>query len=243
MGWFGWRNAKAPAAGEPALSAPQALAAELAKRIPQYIDRADRGDVPYPACKQPVSSAADVHAAWDHTRLEAMRYLVMLPGSGFDLLAEPARQSEIFEAFLRQQPHDDTVIDFTGSAMSDIAIAVFAGFNWLSQCAVLAGVERQNFSGTLQRFRKLVVLGQQWWDTDGAGPRCRQMLDNGERPPLMLYLVWTDYTRLAKQIAAAALDRAIDRGAASANVDALVQTIAHLEQADEPADLLLGKIR
>jgi hypothetical protein len=243
MSWFGWRDTKAPAAGEPALSAPQALAAELAKRIPQYIDRADRGDVPYPACKQAVSSAADVRAVWDHTRLEAMRYLVMLPGSGFDVLAEPARQSEMLEAFLRQQPHDDTVIDFTGSAMSDIAIAVFAGFNWLSQCAVLAGVERQNFSGTLQRFRKLVVLGQQWWDTDGAGPRCRQMLENGEKPPLMLYLVWTDYTRLAKEIAAAALDRAIDRGAASANLDALAQTMADLQQAAEPADLLPGEIR
>src|SRR5258708_21758986 len=50
----------------------------------------------------------------------------------------------------RQQPHDDTVIDFTGSTMSDVAIAIFAGFNWLNHCAVLGAAEREKFSGTLQ---------------------------------------------------------------------------------------------
>src|SRR5437764_6128939 len=42
---------------------------------------------------------------------------------------------------------------------------------------------------------KLVVLAQQWWAMEGAGSRCRQMVQGGEKPPLMLYLVWTDYTR------------------------------------------------
>jgi hypothetical protein len=143
----------------------------------------------------------------------------------------------MLETFLRQQPHDDTVIDFSGSTMSDIAIAVFAGFNWLNHCAILAAVEREKFSGTLQHFRKLVVLAQQWWATEGAGLRCRQMIEAGEKPPLMLYLVWTDYTRLAKEIAAAALSRAIERGTAPADLDALVQTMARLQQAAEPDDL------
>jgi hypothetical protein len=129
------------------------------------------------------------------------------------------------------------VIDFTGTTMSDIAIAVFAGFNWLNHCAVLAGVERDKFSGTLHHFRKLVVLAQQWWATDGAGVRCRQMLANGEKPPLMLYLVWTDYTRLAKEVAAAVLSRAIERGPAPADLDALVQTMARLQRAVDPNDL------
>jgi hypothetical protein len=145
----------------------------------------------------------------------------------------------MLEAFLRQQPHDDTVIDFTGSTMSDIAIATFAGFNWLNHCAVLAAVEREKFSGTLQHFRKLVVLAQQWWATEGAGARCRQMLANGEKPPLMLYLVWTDYTRLAREVAAAVLSRAIERGAGSENQEALVQMMARLQQAVEPDDLLI----
>jgi hypothetical protein len=236
MGWFGWR-AKAPVADRPALSGPQAILEDLAKRVRRDVEDADQGRLTYPACKQAISSADDVRAIWDRTRLEAMRYLVMVPGREFELLAEPARQSEMLEAFLRQQPHDDTVIDFTGSTMSDIAIAIFAGFNWLNHCAVLAAVEREKFSGTLQHFRKLVVLAQQWWATEGAGPRCRQMVEAGEKPPLMLYLVWTDYTRLAKEVAIAGLSRAIERGAAPADPDALLQTMARLQRAAEPADL------
>jgi hypothetical protein len=236
MGWFGWR-AKAPVADRPALSGPQAILEDLAKRVRQDVEGADQGRLTYPACKQAISSADDVRAIWDRTRLEAMRYLVMVPGGEFELLAEPARQSEMLEAFLRQQPHDDIVIDFTGSTMSDVAIAIFAGFNWLNHCAVLAAVEREKFSGTLQHFRKLVVLAQQWWATEGAGARCRQMLANGEKPPLMLYLVWTDYTRLAREVAAAVLGRAIERGAAPADLDALAQTMACLQRAGDPGDL------
>jgi hypothetical protein len=236
MSWFGWL-AKEQVAATAAPSGPQAILEDLARRVPQYVDDADQGKVAYPACRQTISSADDVRAVWDHTRLEAMRYLVMLPRRELELLAEPARQTEMLAAFLRQQPHHDTVIDFTGSTMSDIAIAIFAGFNWLNHCAVLAAVDREKFSGTLQHFRKLVVLAQQWWTTEGAGARCRQMLANGEKPPLMLYLVWTDYTRLAREVAVATLGRAIDRGAAPAGLDALVQTMARLQQAGGPEDL------
>jgi hypothetical protein len=238
MSWFGWL-AKDQAADKAAPSGPQAILEDLARRVPQYVDAADQGKVAYPACKQTISSADDVRAVWDHTRLEAMRYLVMVPRREFELMAEPARQTEMLEAFLRQQPHDDTVIDFTGSTMSDIAIAIFAGFNWLNHCAVLAAVDREKFSGTLQHFRKLVVLAQQWWATEGAGARCRQMLANGEKPPLMLYLVWTDYTRLAREVAAAGLSRAVDRGAGPENGETLVPMMARLQQADEPDDLLI----
>jgi hypothetical protein len=236
MSWFGWL-AKDQAAEKAAPSSPQAILEDLSRRVAQYVDDADRGKVTYPACKQIVANADDVRAVWDHTRLEAMRYLMMVPGREFVLLAEPARQSEMLEALLRQQPHDDTVIDFTGSTMSDIAIATFAGFNWLNHCAILAAVEREKFSGTLQHFRKLVVLAQQWWATEGAGPRCRQMIEAGETPPLMLYLVWTDYTRLAKEVAAAGLSRAIEGGGAPAGLDALMQTRARLQHAREPGDL------
>ncbi len=232
MGWFGWR-AKDTAVQMTPPPGPQAILEELARRVPQYVDDADQGRLSYPACKQAISGTDDVHAVWAHTRLEAVRYLMLLPQREFALLAEPSRQSEMLEAFLRQQPHDDTVIDFTGSTMSDIALAIFAGFNWLSQCAVLAGVEREKFSGTLQHFRKLVVLAQQWWAMEGAGPRCRQMLEQGEKPPLLFYLVWTDYTRLSKEVTAAALGRAIERAAPS-DRDALVQAMTRLQQAEDP---------
>ena len=88
--------------------------------------------------------------------------------------------------------------------MSDLAIAIIAGFNWLNHCAVLAGADRDKFSGTLSNFRKVTGLARQWWAMEGAGERCSQMLAEGEKPPLMLYLIWTEYTRLAKEVAAAA---------------------------------------
>ena len=63
------------------------------------------------------------------------------------------------------------------------------------------------------------------------------MIEAGEKPPLMLYLVWTDYTRLAKEVAATGLSRAIERGAAPSDLDALVQTMGRLQHAGEPDDL------
>jgi hypothetical protein len=237
MNWFGWPAKDPPAdKAKAGLSGPQSILEDLAKRVPQYIEDADQGRLVYPACKRTISNADDVRTVWDHTCLEAMRYAMMVPGRGFELLGDPASQSELLNAFLRQPPHEDTVIDFTGSATNDIAIAVFAGFNWLNQCAVLTGAERDKFSGTLHHFRKLVVLAQQWWAMEGAEPRCRQMLADGEKPPLMFYLVWTDYTRLAKEIAAAALNRAIG-GAASA--EPLAQVMPRLQRADDPDDLLI----
>src|SRR4051794_28020060 len=236
MGWFGWL-AKDSAPEKPTPPGPQTTLDDLASRVPQYVEAADQGRLAYPACRHGVSSAAEARMVWDHTRLEAMRYLVMLPRREFDLLADAARQSEMLEAFLRQQPHHETVIDFTGSTMGDLAVAVFAGFNWLNHCAVLAGAERDKFSGTLQHFRKLVVLAQQWWEMEGAGPRCRQMLQGGEKPPLMLYLVWTDYTRLAKEVTVAVLGRAIDREATPNQRAALTHIMTVLQQAADPADL------
>jgi len=237
MGWFGWL-AKDPAADKTAVSGPQAILADLDKRVPQYIEDADQSRLVYPACKRTVAAPNDVRDIWDHTRLEAVRYLMMVPGRGFELLIDPASQSDLLNAFLRQPPHEDTVIDFTGSAMSDIAIAAYAGFNWLNHCAVLAGAERENFSGMLHHFRKLAILGQQWWAMEGAETRFGEMLAAGEKPPLMLYLIWTDYTRLAKEIAAAVLGRAIN-GAGAAERDALAQTMSRLQGANEPGDLLL----
>jgi hypothetical protein len=237
MGWFGWR-AKDPAPDKAVLSGPQAILEDLAKRVPQYVDDADQGKLIYPACKRTISETNDVRTIWDDTRLEAMRYVMVVPRREFELLGDPDSQSDLLNAFLRQPPHEDTVIDFTGSTMSDIAISVFAGFNWLNHCAVLAGADRGNFSGTLHHFRKLVILAQQWWAMEGAGPRCRQMLANEEKPPLMLYLIWTDYTRLAKEVTAALLNRAI-RGAASANAGVLAHTMTRLQGADDPDDLLI----
>ena len=257
MDWFGWRLSKDAAADGAAVFGLQAILQDLERRVPQYLDDVDQGRLVYPACKRTASDAhGDVRSIWDHTRLEAIRYVTMVPRREFVLLAEPARQPDMLEAYLRQRPHDDTVIEFTGSTMSDLAMAIVAGFNWLNHCAALAGVDHDKFSGTLSNFRKITGLAQQWWAMEGADERCTRMLAEHEKPPLMLYLIWTEYTRLAKEVASAAffgssIDRAIDRrrevldrelagrpdepGAAR---DELMSTMAGFESARDPADLI-----
>ena len=181
----------------------------------------------------------------------------MVPRREFELMADPSRQTEMLEAYLRQQPHEETVIEFAGSTMSDLAIAIVAGFNWLNHCAVvIAEVDRHKFSGTLNNFRKIAFLAQQWWAKEGADARCNQMLLDREKPPLMLYLVWAEYTRLSKEVASAAffgspIDRAISirratlnrelvgrDGELNAALDELTETMASFESARDPDDLI-----
>jgi hypothetical protein len=201
---------------------PEAILRDFQNRVPKYVEETDRGKLVYPACKRKLSDAgSDIGTVWDHTRLEAMRYVVMVPGKGCELLMLPSSQSEILDAYLRQQPHEDTVIDFTNSTMVNLAIAIGAGFNWLNNCALLVGVDREKSSGTLRNFRKITVQAQQWWAADGAIDRCNQMLVEGEKPPLMLYLISTEYTRLAKEVAAATC----------------ADTTTHLQRARDPIDL------
>jgi hypothetical protein len=255
MDWFGWQLPKDRAHKATAFG-PQALLQDLDKRVPQYLDDVDQGRLIYPACKRTRSDGGgDVSSIWDHTRLEAMRYVMVVPRREFELLGEPARQPELLDAYLRQRPHDDTVIEFTGATMADLAIAIVAGFNWLNHCAGLVEVNRERFSGTLGSFRKIVVLAQQWWTMEGADARYSQMLAEQKIPPLALYLVWLEYTRLAKEIASAAsfgpsIDRAIEKrreilakeftdrptelGAA---LDELRETMAGFENARDPSDL------
>jgi hypothetical protein len=140
--------------------------------------------------------------------------------------------------------------------MSDLAIATIAGFNWLNHCAVLVGADRDKFSGTLSNFRKVTALAQQWWAMEGADARCNQLLAERGRPPLMLYLIWTEYTRLAKEVAAAAcfgssIEQAIEGrreilkvelagrpDELNSALDELAATMASFESARDPDDLI-----
>jgi hypothetical protein len=262
MALFGW-GSKAKAAVDAGLDTaigdifdPPAVLRALDRIVPKYLDRVDKHDLIYPACtRKPADADGNVRAVWEHTRLEAMRYLVMVPGRDSELLIAPARQDEMIAAFLRLQPHENTVIDFTGVATEDIGAAVIAGFNWLNHCASLAGVQRDKVARTLTGFRKVVRLGQQWWETEGAGARSQQMLAERQKPPLMLYLVWSDYTRLAKEIACAAIygapvERALEKERARLGQElseqpaelraafaALSETMDRLARAEDPEDL------
>jgi hypothetical protein len=261
MGWFGRRSvgeqrpteAAIDTAGDP--FGPMAILQALDEAVPKYLASVDRGDLVYPACKRALTDVdGSARAIWEHTRLEAMRYVTMVPKRDFGLLVEPARQPEMIETFLRQPPHEKIVVDFTGTPVDDLVIAIVAGLNWLNHCAVLAGAGRGRFSGTLRNFRKIAVIAQQWWAMEGAEARCAQMLREQQKPPLMLNLVWLEYTLLAKQITIAAIYRSSiraamrDRGYLDENLaarpaepaaasDALSATITGLKNAREPDDL------
>jgi hypothetical protein len=186
------------------LDVPHALLADIEKRGKQYLDDVDNGKLVMPACKRSASDAGcDQDAIADHTRLEAFRYLLAIPRREFTLLAEPEQQAAIIDGYLRQLPHEDTVIEFTGVTNADLAIAIIAGFNWLVHCAVLAGAEPNQFYGTLRNFRRVASTAQKWWAADGAGERYAGMLQADEVPPLLLNLVWADYGRMATEIATA----------------------------------------
>jgi hypothetical protein len=235
---------------------PMALVQALDLAVPKYLASTDRGDLVYPACKRaPTDTRGTVRSIWEDTRLEAMRYVIMVPRRDIELLVEPVRQPEMVDTFLRKPPHEDTVVDFAGVPIDDLVIAITAGLNWLNHCSVLAGVGREKFSGTLRNFRKITVLAQQWWAMEGADARCAQLLRERQKPPLMLYLIWLEYTRLAKEVATAAihgpsLDQAAARDRAdltknlasrpnklAAALDALAATMTRLQSARDPDDL------
>ncbi len=204
MSWFTSSFGKVPAMPD----APHALLADIDKHGKQYLDEADNGKWVYPACKRTASDVgSDKDQVCNHTRLEAVRYLLTVPRNEFRLLAEPDSQPAILDAYLRQLPHDETVIDFTGNTMSDLAIAVIAGFNWLTHCAGIVDADRKPFSGTLNHFRRIAMAAEKWWTMEGAKERYAQLLQTQQEPPLFLYLVWADYGRLANEIAAARVGR------------------------------------
>jgi hypothetical protein len=257
---FGWKRSQKPESHSAEWTLgnffePLALLSALDRLVPRYLKETDEGRLGYPACsREPGVPDGNVRAIWEHTRLEAFRYLTMVPHRDVELLVAPARQAEMIEFFLRQAPHEETVVDFRGIPGEDYAVAIVAGMNWLDHCALLAGTAPDNFRRTRRDFRRLVTVAHRWWAIDGAGPRCDLMLANREIPPLMFYLVWQTYTRLAKDIAIASiygssLDRAIERDreklAASLNsqelpsaLAALSESMTRLKGANDPDDLL-----
>ncbi|WP_143279347.1 hypothetical protein [Bradyrhizobium ottawaense] len=259
---FGWGRSKKsvlPSAQEAIgdLFEPLTLLSALDRLLPWYLKETDEGRLVYPACKRTLNDAdGNVWAIWEHTRLEACRYVMMVPRRDVELLVGAVRQPEMMDAFLRQAPHEETVVDFKGVPVVDYPIAIIAGLNWLDHCAFIGGVDPDKFSRTRRDFRRLVVLAQQWWAIENAGPRCYEMLANCQVPPLMFCLMWQSYTRLAKEIAIAAiygssLDRAIERDRQhlqttlgsqpdkmQAALSALSDTAARLKDASDPDDLV-----
>jgi hypothetical protein len=209
--------------------------------VREYLKQTDEGLLVYPAAKRCLSDAdGDLRAIWEHTRLEACRYVMMVPRRDVELLIGPARQAEMIDAFLRQTPHEEIVVDFNGVPAEDYSSAIGAGLNWLGHCAILARVPPEKFKRTRGDFRHLVVLAQRWWRLDGAEARYHQMLANHDFPPLMFYLVWKTFTRLAKEIAIASIyGSSLDR--ASKDDKRRFQTTWQSRPQEQPAATLTAE--
>jgi len=241
MRWYGWRRSTAETPSPMVANAlgnlfdPAAMLEALDVAIPDYVGRVDQGQLTYPASKRSSTDVrSDVRSVWEDTRIEAMRYVMMVPRREFDLLIDPSRQPEMLDAFLRRPPHEETVIDFTGVPIDDLVIAIVAGLNWLNHCATQVGVHHEKYFGTLRKFRRIVVTAQQWWAIEGAEPRCHRMLADREFPPLVIYLMWLEYTRLAKEVAAATiLGSSIDK-----STNGLCETLAR-RLSDQPSQPLV----
>src|SRR6202051_4808229 len=88
---------------------PAAIVEDLSERVPRYLNDVDQGKLIYSACRRALSDAnGDVRSVWDDTRLEAMRYVMVVPGQEFDLLSGSARQIEMIDAYLFQRAHAST---------------------------------------------------------------------------------------------------------------------------------------
>ena len=178
MALFGLGRPKEPTARQSAVDAafgnlfdPAAILGVLDQVVPQYLDGVDRHELIYPACKRTLTDTdGNVRSIWAHTRLEAMRYVMMVPRRDVELLIGPVRQPEMIEAYLRQKPHENTVVDFTGVPIDDLVIAIVAGFNWLNHCAFLAGVHPDKFARTLRNFRKIVPFEPLFLKLYDVGP-------------------------------------------------------------------------
>src|SRR5215470_3012269 len=177
MNWWPFAKETATALAKTTLDVPHALLADIEKRGKQYLEDIDNGKFIIPACKRRASDAGcDEAAITDHTKLEAFRYLLAVPRDEFRLIADPEQQAALLDGYLRQLPHEDTVIEFTGVTSADLAIAIIAGFNWLLHCAHLAGADPKEFYGALRNFRRVASTGQKWWASEGAKERYAEML-------------------------------------------------------------------
>jgi hypothetical protein len=87
---FDWLKSRKPStksADQRRVGGSHAILEEIRSRVPRYLDDADNGKLIYPACKRALSDLdGDIGSVWDHTRLEAMRYLTMVPSPQFELL-------------------------------------------------------------------------------------------------------------------------------------------------------------
>ena len=100
---------------------PDVLLEDLGQRVPGYLADVDQDKLIHPACKRTLSDAAgDVASVWDHTRLEAIQYVMVVPGRDFGLLSAAGRQLEMIDGYR---------FEVDGSEGKEIRLMLPAGYS------------------------------------------------------------------------------------------------------------------
>src|SRR4030088_1428532 len=94
MALFGWGLQKERAAQHAHMGVatgdlfdPATMLHAVDQVIPRYLDSVDQHELIYPACTRKLTDVqGEVRSIWQHTRLEAMRYVVAIPGRDGDLV-------------------------------------------------------------------------------------------------------------------------------------------------------------
>jgi hypothetical protein len=184
----------------------QGLIATITRDVPKYLMEVRSGRYKAPACtRRPREPRGNVHDIWEDTRLEAFAPLLNHVGSNVMTLGRSARQRELFHAFRHDRPHLKYPDVATGEEVHDTVQAVFQCLIYLRDQCLKAKTSYNVYAGALETFEKDCVAAYDWWQKEGAGPTADLPLVHDERPPLMIYILWRETTRLAKEIATASI--------------------------------------
>jgi hypothetical protein len=184
----------------------QALTAAITRNVPKYLMDVKLGRCRAPACaRRPGEPRGNVHDIWEDTRSEALVPLLNHGGSNTLALCRPARQRELFHAFIHDRPHLKFPDVPTGEEVPDTIQAVSQCLTYLRDQCLKAKTSYNVYVGALEGFEKECATANDWWQKQSDGPTADLPLLHDARPPLMIYILWRETTRLAKEIATASI--------------------------------------
>jgi len=226
---------------------PESLISALDTRIPEYLAAVNQGRCKSPACTrksgEPYSSVSDI---WEDTRLEAFVPLFRHGASNPMALCQVPMQRELFTRFNNDHPHLKLPHVPSGEELHDTIQAVWQCVLYLREQCSKAGTNLTVRDTALEVFNSKCVRAYEWWQNEENGSAAYALLARGERPPLMFYILWTEATRLAKEVAIASIfgsslkffmDLMVKTEKRTEVVDAYRTMITRLSTANDPHEL------
>jgi len=160
----------------------------------------------YPACKGRRRMLAREGTPSATTRAGSHALSADGPRGEFRLLAQHSRSRRLL-GYPRQLPHDETVIEFTGNTMSDLAICRHRRFQMVpnrTASASCLGPTAGHYSGKRSTLREVAMYGREMVGIEGRQRALRGNCCRHSRSRRCFCIwVWADYGRLADEIAAA----------------------------------------